>query len=475
MIFLGGINMNILKKQRNEEGKFLGDFQGMVIYHIKEMQQCLITAGRLFCDEEDEKDQKRCGKDVLESVILKQCVGCDEYKKCRFTIEDKDRLGKIIERQGGLSYLDLKQCHPCKNGQDFIEEANQIYERELFVHSMRNQMIKMRKLVGEQYIKAGHVLGDFFEEKMSLTRKNEQLYHKIKKEFEKHHLKIWDLCFYQNPQKGRQVYLYLKKKRGGEISTRQAAALLSQILKEKMIPLADQKKLIKTDYEMYGFTPEEKFYVISGIRTAPFLKDQKNGDCFSMAKIAEGRYTAMISDGMGTGNAANEESKKMIEMMEEMLGTGIEEDVCIRLLDSIISFQPEKEKYATLDLFLLDLFAGIGTFFKIGACPCLLKRKGNVEILETNTASVGMSALGQKVPFYRKKMESEDLLVMFSDGVLDCIPDSKIETLAELFEEMDVVRPQAVADQLFDKITNMQGYEKRDDVTILVLGIWDRY
>ena len=72
-------------------------------------------------------------------------------------------------------------------------------------------------------------------------------------------------------------------------------------------------------------------------------------------------------------------------------------------------------------------------------------------------------------------MESEDLLVMFSDGVLDCIPDSKIETLAELFEEMDVVRPQAVADQLFDKITNMQGYEKRDDVTILVLGIWDRY
>ena len=467
--------MKIFDKIRAEEQNFLGDFQEMAIYHIKEMQQCLFTAGKLFYDDKEERGRQRCGKDVLESVILKQCVGCDEYKKCRFTIADKDKLGKIIERQGGLSYSDLKQCHPCKNGQDFIEEANQIYERELFLRGMRNQMIQMRKIVGEQYIKAGQVLGNFFEGKRSLTRENKQLYHKIKKEFEQHHLKIGDLCFYQNPQKGREIYLYLKKKRGEEISTRQVAALLSQTLREKMIPLSDQKKMIKNDYEMYGFTPEEKFYVISGIRTAPFLEDQKNGDCFSMAKIAEGRYMAMISDGMGTGDAANEESKKMIEMMEEMLGVGIEEDVCIRLLDSIVSFQPEKEKYATLDLFLLDLFAGIGTFFKIGACPCLLKRKGKVEILQANSTSIGMNALGKKVPFYRKKMESEDLLVMFSDGVLDCMPEDKTDTLVSFFKEMDVVRPQAVADQLFDKITNIEGYEKRDDITILVLGIWDRY
>lgn len=470
--------MNILNKKRSEEQNFLGDFQGMVIYHIKEMQQCLFTAGKLFGDEEKvKKERQRCGRDVLESVILKQCVGCDEYRRCRFTIADKDKLGKIIERQGGLSYSDLKQCHPCKNGEDFIEEANQIYERELFMRGIKNQMVKMRKIVGQQYIKAGQVLGDFFDGKMSQTEKNRQLYDEIKKEFAKHHLKICDLCFYQNPQKGRQVYLYLKKKRGSEISTRQVAALLSQILKEKMIPLSEQKKIIKNCYEMYGFTPEEKFYVISGVRSVPFVDGQKNGDCFSMGKIREGRYTAMISDGMGIGNDANEESKRMIEVMEEMLGAGIEEEVCVSLLDSIISFQPEKEKYATLDLFQLDLFAAIGTFFKIGACPCLLKRKGNVEILEAKTTTVGMNLSETEQPFYRKKMESEDLLVMFSDGVLDSMPEDqdKMDVLADFLKEMDVVRPQAVADRLYNKITSMKDYEKRDDITILVLGIWDKY
>ena len=181
------------------------------------------------------------------------------------------------------------------------------------------------------------------------------------------------------------------------------------------MPLPQQKKLVKNGYEMYGFTPEEKFYVISGIRTAAYKDEEKNGDCFSIGKIREGRYVAMISDGMGTGNEANKESKKMIEVMEDMLGAGIEEEVCIQLLDSIIAFETEKEKYATLDFFQLDLFAGIGSFFKIGACPCLLKRKDKVEILVGERTVVGMDLFQSRIPFCRKKMESEDLLVMFSD------------------------------------------------------------
>ena len=167
--------MSILNKIRPEEQDFLEDFQEMVIYHIKQMQQCLFTAGKLFYGEEDRKEVQRCGRDVLESVILKECVGCREYKNCKFTIADKDKLGRIIEKQGGLSCADLKQCHPCKNGQDFIEEANQIYERELFMRGMRQQMVQMREIIGKQYIKAGQVLGDFFDGKLSYIQKDDQL------------------------------------------------------------------------------------------------------------------------------------------------------------------------------------------------------------------------------------------------------------------------------------------------------------
>lgn len=93
---------------------------------------------------------------------------------------------------------------------------------------------------------------------------------------------------------------------------------------------------------------------------------------------------------MGTGRKQKKESRKIIEVMEELLGAGINESQSVQLLRSMMILQPEKEKYATLDFFQLDLFAGIGTFFKIGACPCLLKRKNDVEIIQVDTIPVNL-------------------------------------------------------------------------------------
>lgn len=468
--------MGILKRKDFEEEQLIKHFHEMINYHIRQMQQCLITAGKMFYDKKEEQEiHEKRGMDVVESVILKECVGCLENKKCQFTLADKDRLGRIIEQQGGLSYTDLKECHPCKNGRDFIEEANKIYERELFLRAMRNQMQQMRKLVGEQYIKAGNTLGNFFTEKISLSKDNKILYQKIKKAFEKSRLKLKEIYFYENPEKGKEIYLYLKKKKGGEISTRQVAAFLSSVTMEKMKSLENQKKMIGNQYEIFGFTPEEKFHVIVGIRSTPLKEGDLNGDSFSMGKVREGRFVCMISDGMGTGINANKESRKIIEVMEELLSTGISEDQSIQLLRSIKALRPEKENYATLDFFQLDLFAGIGTFFKMGACPCILKRKDKVEIVQMETIPINLLFQQEHFPFYRKKMESEDVLVMLSDGTIDGFSENGLEIIVQSLKEMDVVRPQAIADGLYEKITKTKGFTKKDDITIMTLGIFDRY
>ena len=46
---------------------------------------------------------------------------------------------------------------------------------------------------------------------------------------------------------------------------------------------------------------------------------------------------------------------------------------------------------------------------------------------------------------------------------------------AQYLKEMDVVRPQAIADGLYERIITNEAFEKRDDITIMALGIWDRY
>ena len=120
---------------------------------------------------------------------------------------------------------------------------------------------------------------------------------------------------------------------------------------EKMKPLPDQKKMIGNYYEIYGFTPEEKFHVIAGIHTSPMIAGDENGDSFSMGKVREGSFVSMISDGMGTGQEAKKESRKIIEVMEELLGAGINESQSIQLLRSMMILQPEKKKICDIRFF----------------------------------------------------------------------------------------------------------------------------
>ena len=72
-------------------------------------------------------------------------------------------------------------------------------------------------------------------------------------------------------------------------------------------------------------------------------------------------------------------------------------------------------------------------------------------------------------------MESEDILVMLSDGAFDGFSENGLEIIAQYLKEMDVVRPQTIVDGLYEKITKTKGFVKKDDITIMVLGIFDKY
>lgn len=468
--------MEITGKREVEKARLFHELNEMIAYHMKEMQQCLMTAGKLFYHYDRKLSEPKQGREVVESTILKECVGCREKKDCKFTMEDKDRLGKVMEKRGGLSLADFRDCHPCKKEQDFVEEANRIYERELFLRCMEQGFIKMRKMIGEQYIEAGKMLGGFANGQFEMSKENEKLQQRIKKGFAQKHLAVKEIYLYENEEKGKQIYLFVKKKKkiGKEITARQASVLLSEIVQKKMQPIPGQKKIIGNRYEMIGFSLAAKFHVLGGVISKAYQDGEKNGDSFSMGNIGERRFVSVISDGMGTGKEANYESKRMVDTLEELLEAGINENRAILLLQSLFTFLPEKEEYATLDYFQIDLFAGIGTFLKIGACPCFLKRKGQVEVLQMESLPVGYEKK-EKLPFYRKKLESEDLILQVSDGVIDSIKGNGVEMICKFMEEIDVIRPQAFAEELMHKIEGTKGYQKKDDMTVIVLGIWDKY
>ena len=67
------------------------------------------------------------------------------------------------------------------------------------------------------------------------------------------------------------------------------------------------------------------------------------------------------------------------------------------------------------------------------------------------------------------------MILQISDGVLDALGKGAEEQIKKYMKEIKAIRPQAFAEQLLDKILHMKGFEKKDDMTILALGIWDKY
>lgn len=65
--------------------------------------------------------------------------------------------------------------------------------------------------------------------------------------------------------------------------------------------------MIGNCYEIYGFTPEEKFHVIAGIHTSPMIAGDENGDSFPWE--SKGRKFCVYDLGWN-GNRTGSEKRK---------------------------------------------------------------------------------------------------------------------------------------------------------------------
>ncbi len=142
------------------------------------------------------------------------------------------------------------------------------------------------------------------------------------------------------------------------------------------------------------------------------------GDSIALFEGADGKFFALLSDGMGSGRKAAQLSGICSVFLQKMLLTGGEIGVILRMLNDFLSAGAIGEISATVDLLELDLYTGEGIFWKSGAAPSFVLREGNLFLLNSRTAPIGIlsEADVQKIAF---RFYPGDTVVMLSDGVVD--------------------------------------------------------
>lgn len=443
------------------------ELEQIISYQLKQKEHCLYVIGQRMKQQYEFEPQIRSGKDIIDSTILHECVNCKEQNQCELVVEERNRLGKQLEDQGKLYPEQFHKVSRCKKSTRWTKEASWLYEKEQAYGQMEQRIAQIRKMMGDQYMEASKTIGNMMSKDGQPIEISGSMYRKIQKSLRKYHMRIEKIYRVSHPRFGEQLYIFIRKKRKGSYQTNEIAKQLSMTLGERWKPLPRIKG------GMLGFQLESKFHVLSGVISKAYDKKEKNGDNFSLYKLNESKYISMISDGMGTGTLANKDSKGIIESLEELLETGLDEASAMKCLQVMYSSWPSKERYSTLDYLQINLEAGVGIFLKFGACPSFLIRRGKIEMISCVGMPVGYEE--NHTPMIRKKLEADDLIVQISDGCIDGFSKMGIEKLMEKMEHVKATRPQKYVESLMHEIQIDDTFKNRDDMTMIALRIVDKY
>ncbi len=199
--------------------------------------------------------------------------------------------------------------------------------------------------------------------------------------------------------------------------------------------------------------------------TAAGDSSEVSGDTVCTFETADHRFYALVSDGMGRGEAARSASEFVAKFLTRALDFGATKETVLHLLNYSMR-RGREECSATVDLFELDLIRGDAMFLKSGAAISYVKRDSSIFRIRSETAPIGLMRTidTERV---RVEIKPEDYVIMISDGISQSGED--VTWLLELLSK-PVRRPLSELAELI--LAEAKARSKNgDDMSVIALKI----
>ena len=277
---------------------------------------------------------------------------------------------------------------------------------------------------------------------------------------------VQDISIIKKENERYKITLYIENKNDEDIE-KSIIKIINKVLDEKII--IQEKELIENENLIkYEIISDDKYLMDIGI--AQYTKDGMpvSGDSIIKMKLKDGKYLLAISDGMGSGPEAKKSSQIVTQMLKRLLNSGFERDTSIELINSNL-LNISDDVFATLDIAIIDLYKGNIEFIKNGACPTYIKNRKKVQIIKSLTLPTGVvNHINTDV--FDKDIDSDDIIVMISDGIMDSNIEYKNKELwlKYLLEDMETTNAQKIADIILKESIDNNFGKVKDDMSIIV-------
>lgn len=276
-------------------------------------------------------------------------------------------------------------------------------------------------------------------------------------------------------QNGREKIQIVAKTGNGRIMTvKEASVYVGKGYGKQVRAMSDGKTIVNGEYAEFNFIEEPNFMVLTGVAGITKSGESISGDNFTCMELEEGQVLMGVVDGMGSGEEASEDSEQVIELLEDLLKAGYEEEAALKLVNSVLLGKDNGEASAAIDIALMNLYSGKCSFYKSGAAATFIKRNQWVEVMKSTSMPIGVL---QEIDYETayKKLYHGDYVIMVSDGVLETFDgEDKEEEISKFLMEIKEKNPKEIADAILEVACDKAESGIKDDMTVIVTGLWNR-
>ena len=461
------------------------DMEGIHVYTARKLSDMAGSLERLAkaFDREKGAGGKLSREDGLAALQIAGAMVCGDCSRCNlYSDSEKEEsyylyyLLRAFEQKGIVDYDDMPRLfrETCKRQEDYVGQLNRNLGRATMNLTWKSRFLESRDAVITQFRELAVILEEFARQMEEAVDVTDEMEAAVRKNFLRHHMIIDHMLILEYDNKHREAFLTVRTNNGRCVMARDAGEFLGQAVgKRNWIAARDSRAVINRQFSTVRFIEEGAYRVMWGVARAAKDGETVSGDNYTFSQNMPGQVIMSLSDGMGSGETAEQESRRVVELAEQLLEAGYTPRATLKLVNTVLLLAGEEQHPATVDLCCIDLYTGVLEAMKLGAVATYVLDGGGVEILEASEAPAG--AFGQVEPVLLSRKLWEDCqVIMVSDGVLEALPgEDKEQVMKEYLEDADIRNPQELAEDILEFAASFSG-ENRDDMTVLAAGIWKR-
>jgi len=351
---------------------------------------------------------------ALEWAFDTVCASCNNVKSCWSTDYTATRravgqIDRILQTEGAIGESSLPQplAQKCLRPQLLCRQLNKQYSalrsRETARRSRHTDSLMMKK----QYDSVAMLLRDAEDGKGARGEFLEQVYKKVDR-VAKSYLCAGE-CRVSCERDRAVIELPLPRKWHAEdaVAVGDSLALaLGCALRGGECVDTESGKVLR-----YYMDRRISAEVVSS--SAPCRGEGVCGDCCKFIMTPDRRQIVILSDGMGTGEAAARLSQASADAVMGLVRAGVSLSAAAEAVENVLQTNVDVSGFTTLDMVEIDLISGHCMFVKYGAQPSYIVRGGKVQSVWKQSLPAGLGGEGVVLSCV---LAPGDRIIMMTDG-----------------------------------------------------------